>query len=250
MPGRRIERRRATVLDRTKLGEQDLIITALSQEGEQIRAVAKGARKPGSRLAARTELFCDVDLLLSLGRGLPIVSEASLLDAHMGVRKDVESVSAASTICETARLTCYENVDDPFLHPILNRALLAIEQADDRAHQDVVVAAYVLKVLSHGGWRPELGACVACGEPDASRFSVLWGGVVCESCAQTIEGAEPMAPGHIAWLRALIGSTFDTLLCSDADETTADFLLATVHSWAATHLDSRLRAFEFHRGVL
>ena len=46
------------MLGHTKLAEQDLILTLLSETGEQLRAVAKGARKPGGRLAARVELFC------------------------------------------------------------------------------------------------------------------------------------------------------------------------------------------------
>ena len=57
MGGRRTYHVRACVLDRTKLGETDLILTLLADDGRQLRAVAKGARKPGGRLAARMELF-------------------------------------------------------------------------------------------------------------------------------------------------------------------------------------------------
>ena len=45
---------RALVLRRTKLGESDLILTLLSEDGSQKRAVAKGARRPMSSFAART----------------------------------------------------------------------------------------------------------------------------------------------------------------------------------------------------
>ena len=62
---RRTRRLKALVLGRTKLSEQDLILTLLSEEGEQVRAVAKGARKPGGRLASRVELFCESDFLLA-----------------------------------------------------------------------------------------------------------------------------------------------------------------------------------------
>ena len=84
MAGRRTYRTRAIVLDRTKLAEQDLILTLLSADGSQVRAVAKGARKPGGRLAARVELFCETDFLLAAGRSLDVVSEASLVEPHAG----------------------------------------------------------------------------------------------------------------------------------------------------------------------
>ena len=77
MAGRRTHRTRGIVLDHVKLGEQDLIVTLLTANGAQARAVAKGARKPGGRLAARVELFSETDFLLASGRNLDIVSEAT-----------------------------------------------------------------------------------------------------------------------------------------------------------------------------
>ena len=87
--------------------------------------------------------------------------------------------------------------------------------------------------------------CVACGDPAPSFFSVAAGGLLCESCAREVEGAEPVAPSTIGWIKALIGLTFDQLLAAEIDAETAVVLLALAHSWAATHLDTRLRAFEF-----
>lgn len=235
----------ATVIDRTKLGESDLILTLLEADGCQGRAVAKGARKPGGKLAARVQLFCEVDLLLALGRNLDVVAEAQLTCPHASLRGDLARVSAASVVCEVARLTSFEDAPDPFLFPICSRALLACEQAPDQPHLDVVVAAYVFKVLSHGGWWPVVDSCVACGEPSVTRFSALAGGGLCESCSREVEGAEPVDAATLAWVAALVGSTFDTLLESQIDPSMAGLLLAMAHTWAATHLDARLRAFEF-----
>lgn len=249
MAGRRTYRTNAIVLDRTKLGEQDLILTLLAQSGRQIRAVGKGARKPGGRLAARVDLFSQTDFLLAHGRNLDVVAEASLVEPHEGLRGDLSRVSAASAMCEIARLTCYEDMDDPFLYPLLARALGACEEAADQQHLDLCVAAYAFKALAHGGWRPELNGCVACGDRAVSRFSVAAGGVLCESCAKGIAGAEPITSSQVAWVAALIGSTFDQLLQAQVDLETSTFLVSLAHRWAATHLEARLRAFEFMLSV-
>lgn len=249
MAGRRTYHVRTVVLDRTKLGETDLILTLLAQDGRQLRCVAKGARKPGGRLAARVELFCECDLLVACGRSLDVVGEAGLVDAHPALRGDLERVSAASAVCEVARLTCYEDAEDPFLYAICARALRACEEAPDRAHLDLVVAAYALKVCAHGGWRPELSCCCACGDPAPTRLSALAGGLLCESCAKDVPGAEPVSPSRLAWLRALLASTFDELLAAPADDACAVWLLGQAHVWCATHLDARLRAMEFALSV-
>ena len=243
MAGRRTYRTRAIVLDRTKLGETDLILTLLSADGSQARAVAKGARKPGGRLAARVELFCETDFLLAQGRSLDVVSEASLVEPHAGLRGEYERVAAASAVAEVARLTCYEDAPDPFLAPVCSRALRACEQATDQAHLDLVVAAYAWKVLAHGGWRPELG------DEAVAWFSSAAGGALCASCAREVAGAQPLSAGELAWLRATLACTFDELLGSGVDAQAASLLLALAHSWAATHLDARLRAMEFMAGV-
>lgn len=242
---RRTTRQQAIVLWRTKLSEQDLILTLLARDGSQVRAVAKGGRKPGGRLASRVELFCESDFLLAKGRNLDIVSEAALVEAHEGLRGNLERVSAASAVCEIARLNCSEDIADPFMYAITSRALEACEQAPDQQRLDLVVAAYALKVMAHGGWSPQLDGCMSCGDAAISHFSVQMGGVLCASCARDIEGAIEMSRSELALVGALLASTFDRILEMDADVQLTTLMLSVAHTWCATHLDARLRAFEF-----
>jgi DNA repair protein RecO (recombination protein O) len=249
LASRRPSRIQAIVLDRTKLKEQDLILTMLSKTGAQVKVVGKGARKPGSRLAARTEFATELDCVYSEGRGLGIVSEAQIMDAHKGVRGDLERLSCASALLEVARFTSFEDVEDPFLYPILARALTATEEATDRAHLDLLWAAYTFKVLSHEGWRPVTDACVVCEEDARTRFSVLAGGAVCESCARDIEGAVPVTEDELSWIEALIGCTFQELMESPVDDQMAGWLQQTARQWASAHLDVRLKAAEFFEQI-
>ena len=71
--------------------------------------VAKGARKPGGRLAARCELFCTVDLLLARGRSLDIVSQAELLEAPLGAGPDYARLMAARAVAEVAKRCSFED---------------------------------------------------------------------------------------------------------------------------------------------
>ena len=242
-------RTRAIVLRQTKLSETDLILTLLGDDGCEHRAVAKGARKPGGRLAGRSELFDEVDILIARGRNLGVVTEAQLVDAHRPLRDDIDRMNAAFCVLEVARLTCFEDAPDAFLYPICSRALRACEEASDRAHLDLVVAAYAFKVLAHGGWYPQVGECVACGDEHPTRFSVLAGGALCESCSRDVAGAEPLDSRQFAWVRSLLMLTFDQLLAAEVDEPTAALLVSLSHAWASTHLDTRLPSFEFLSGM-
>ncbi len=245
MAGARTYRTLVLVLGKTKLKENDLILTLLAESGAQVRAVAKGARKPGGRLAARCELFSTTDMLLARGRSLDIVSEARLVEAPLARNTCCEAVSAASAVAEVTRLCSFEDAEDPFLFPITQKALAFVGALEDGPHLDVVVAAYVFKVLARIGYRPDLSACVACGDAAVSWFSAAAGGLLCASCASSVAGAEQLGRAEVDWLRALLGLRFDELASAQIDAPTAAFLLSLAHSWAATHLDARLRALEF-----
>ena len=248
MAGSRTYRTKVLVLDKTKLKETDLILTLVDEAGRQIRAVAKGARKPGSRLAARCELFCTTDLLLAHGRSLDIVSQAELLDAPLGSAPTYEQTCSASAVAEVARCCSYEDSEDPFLYAITRRAFDLVGSGIDTPHLDLLVAAFTFKLLSHVGYRPDFSACVSCGDTMLSHFSPQAGGLLCGSCASSVPGAELVSTGEVAWLRSLMSSTFDELMGAAVDGHTAAFLLGLAHTWAATHLDQRLRAMEFLLG--
>ncbi len=247
MAGSRTYRTNAIVLDKTKLKETDLILTLVGEDGRQIRAVAKGARKPGSRLAARCELFCEVDLLLAHGRSLDIVSQAELMAAPLGASPSYELLMAASAVAEVARLCTYEDARDPFVFSI-TRAALAQLASLGAAHLDLIVAAYVFKLLSHIGYLPDCSSCVACDDEAPTYFSAHAGGLLCASCAPSVPGSEALEPGEPAWLAGLISMRFGELAETPVDALTAARLLGFAHVWAATHLDCRLRALEFLLG--
>ena len=248
MGGSRTYRETCIVLDKTKLKETDLILTLLARDGRQIRAVAKGARKPGSRLAARCELASTVDLLLARGRALDIVSQAELMAAPLGAAPSFERLSAAAAILEVSALSCFEDATDPFIFPITERALQVAGTLEPGPALDVVVAAYIFKLLSHIGYRPDLRSCVACGDEAVTFFSPAAGGLLCASCAASVPGAEEIDANEARWLAALISQRFDELARAAPDRATATLLLALAHTWAATHLDARLRALEFLLG--
>lgn len=254
MAGSRTYRTKAIVLDKTKLKETDLILTLVGESGRQIRAVAKGARKPGSRLAARCELCCEVDVLLAHGRNLDIVSQADLIAAPLGAQPSYELLTAASAVAEVAEKCTYEDAEDPFVYAITRAVLahLAAAGADtpveDPAHLDLLVAAYIFKLLSHVGYRPDYSACVACGDPSPGYFSAQAGGLLCASCASGVPGCEPVDANMARWLEGLVSMRFSELAIAPIDSHTAAHVLGLAHLWAATHLECRLRALEFLLG--
>ncbi len=131
------------------------------------------------------------------------------------------------------------NAEDPFTFAITQRALALVGSGLDTAHMDLLVAAYVFKLLSHVGYRPDFSACVLCGDPMLSYFSPQAGGLMCGSCASSVPGAELVSTGEVAWLRALMSMTFDALMAERIDPHTAAFFIG---AFACLGCDARRSA--------
>ena len=122
---------RALVLRKTKLGETDTILTLLASDGHQVRAVAKGLRKPGGRFGARLEPFAVVDLLLHTGRSLDIVTEVQTVATHALLREDFDRSAAASVVVDVLDKISVEGQPEPQLFALSTTALDVMETGTD-----------------------------------------------------------------------------------------------------------------------
>jgi DNA repair protein RecO (recombination protein O) len=240
----------ALVLRKTKLGETDVILTLLAQDGCQVRAVAKGLRKPGSRFGGRLEPYCVVDLLMHTGRSLEIVSEARTVAAHAGLREDLDRSAAAAVVADLLDKIAVEGQAEPRLFALATTTLSTMESSAGGSLPALVVA-FLVKALAMHGYRPELDSCAACAGDAASgvAFSLSHGGALCAACGE-IDPAALRFPGEArAWLSHLLGSTMaDIGADPPPDEAVAD-CFALMRSFTAYHLPARLRALDFYAGL-
>lgn len=240
----------ALVCGKTKLGESDLIITLLVADGSLVRAVAKGARKPRSKLGGTVEMFSQVNLLLARGRNLDIVVEAQSVDPHDGCRLDLEHSAAASVICEALSKLALQGQEQGHLYDMSIAALSAIDRSIT-PRQDIIVAADLLKTLCLLGYRPSFLECVGCGVaveavPDSQiGFSYSGGGVVCNDCPNPPADKIMVSSNLIIWLITVLNSTFADLLSRTDGEDVTPELLRFCESWLLQNTGVRLRSFSF-----
>lgn len=241
---------RAIVLRKTKLGESDLIVTLLAEDGAQLRAVAKGARKPQSTFAARLELYSVADVLCAKGRSLDIVKEARLVESNERLRRDLEHAACAAPMAELLDRETQIGLENPKQFALTRAAFACLGGVDARL-APAVCAAHLLKALAFAGLRPSLDRCACCGaevgrpRPDALvPLSYSEGGIVCAACRPSCETALVPA-GALAWARALIGSTFAQIADMDIDLTSSFAVLRFAQQWIREHVGANLKSLNF-----
>ncbi len=239
----RAYRDRGIVLRTYRLGETDRILTLLLQGRGKVRAVAKGVRRPGSRIGGRVEPFSHVDLELHEGRSLDIVRQVETIDAHDSLRVDDRLHAAASVMVELVDVVAAEGQRDQALLRQLQAGLAALEADPDSA--SVFVDAFLLRATSSVGFPVLTGACARCRAPGPhARLSVVGGGTLCDDCGG--DGTRQVGSDVIEAVR-LLGDdgSWQALPALAREHPEAR---ATAGSYARAfvehHLDRRLRSYD------
>ena len=68
----------AIVLSRFDLGEADRVLTLITPTGGKLKAIAKGVRRPTSRLGGSLEPFAELTVALARGRTFDVVTQVSV----------------------------------------------------------------------------------------------------------------------------------------------------------------------------
>ena len=199
----RTYRDEGVVLRTHKLGEADRIVILLTRNHGQVRAVAKGVRRTSSKFGARLEPFMVVDLQLSHGRSLDIVTQAQTKGAYgAGIAADYARYTAAAAVAETAeRLTDVDGESANVHYHLVIGAMAALGRG---AHPpELILDSYLLRALSTAGWAPSFTDCARCGAPGPhSAFSAPLGGAVCPVCRPP--GSASPSPETMLLLAALL----------------------------------------------
>ncbi len=92
----------AIVLSRFDYGEADRILTLITPGSGKLKAIAKGIRRPTSRIGGSLEPFAELNVALARGRTFEVVTQVSVGHAWLNLRDSLESAATAWYLAELA----------------------------------------------------------------------------------------------------------------------------------------------------
>lgn len=211
----------AFVLKKTKLGEADHILTFLTPEYGKIQAVAKGVRKPGSKMAGHLELLTHSRIFLAQGRNLDTVTACQTINAFLSVKEDLDLTAQGLYLSELAFHFTTEHQENRKIFELLLKTIqyLCDSAASNRqpiAPQPstlnlkpsslILLRYFEIQLLKESGYGPELQQCLACCkplEPVINYFHAPSGGTLCPDCGSEKSFALPVSVNAIKVLRLL-----------------------------------------------
>ncbi len=242
------------------LGENDRLLTILSEENGISRLAIPGARKPKSRLGA-TSPFNFLDLHIVGKKNLKRVTQIKILKSFGNLGKHIETLSAAQAISELIMILVGDN--DP-QKDLLKLVLIHLNRLDalnksefDSLHALAISVQSCIHLLAIGGYCLPLQNCCRSGSnliPPIGQWS--W---KCSLIPEEgfIIGAMPntdiiLNPSELALLQRLLQEKipFDSNGKLLGPKHVWLKLLKIVEVWINVHLQRRITSLQMMREVI
>jgi len=141
----------AIVLRRTDFGEADRIVTFLTPDLGRIGVLAKGVRKPASKLAAGIEPFAVTKITVRKGRGdLWTLTSSQMQTPWTHIIEDFERLQLAYVVMKKINQAA-ETLHEPVLYELLKISLESLNQkAVDMRITEAWFHTHFLQVLGRG----------------------------------------------------------------------------------------------------
>ncbi|MBM7701488.1 DNA repair protein RecO [Metabacillus iocasae] len=180
-------------------GESNKIVTIYSRELGKVGMMARGAKKPSSRLSATTQLFTYGHFFVQAGSGMGTLHQGEVISSMRSIREDIFCTAYASYIVELTDKVTENNKPNPFLFEFLYQTLSYMNEGYDL---DVLTYIYEMKMLNVLGLYPSLNECVFCQSKDGVfGFSIRDNGLICHRCTEKDPYHLRVSPGTIKLLR-------------------------------------------------
>ena len=197
------------------LSEADKIVVMYSKDKGLIKGVAKGVKKPKSKLGARMDIFVANTIMLHKGRSLNRICQADVINTFQKSRQDIDKVFYSMYVAEI--VNCFGHEDDPdspIVYDLLYKTLNTITNAQSKVEVLLAVIKFQLKIMIESGFSIELTSCLHCQKEikdETLYFVPRMGGIICKDCAKKIPYNKKQMPYKLRdFLKTMAQNDFDT----------------------------------------
>ena len=187
------------VLKARAYAESNKIVTLMTREAGKVACMARGAKKPTSRLAGVTQPFMHGSYLVQRTTGMGTLQQGEHFNSMRHIQTDIVATAYASYIVELVDKLIEESGPEPFAYDVLHQALYAIDEGYD---PEAITLFVDWKMLPYAGVQPILHCCAGCGAVDGEfAFSFSQGGFLCHRCFHLDQYIIRLTPTQLKLIR-------------------------------------------------
>lgn len=242
MPQARNYQVEAIVIRKIKLGEADRILHLYTPDKGQIAAVAKGVRRPRSRMSGHLELLTHSRIALVRGRNLDTIVGCQTIDGFLSLKSHLYRGSYGLYAAEMVGQFTPQGVGDPALFSLFHDTLHHFCEDENLAK---VNQFFELQLLSLEGYRPQLRTCLHCGrqvEGSPGVFMLDAGSIVCPACYHGEPWGYPLSEASLGVLQFIQEHDLASVVQLDLEDTELHQPERMIRSYMEYILGRKLKA--------
>lgn len=247
-----LRKTRAIVIRTQNLGEADKIVTFYTPYLGKVRAVARGARKPRSRLGGRSELVNYGELVFfeRPNKELHIINSFDTIETFSQLGDELTKSAYCFYIAELVGIVVSESGANPKTFQLLLNVLSAMGDVDA---PELLIHAFALRLLALVGYRPELDRCVVCNNSMDKRhsqnrtyvyFIASLGGVACRQCSRRERGTIKLSQGSRAMMKSIQTANFANISRFRASEQNYREIRSVISAFIEYHFEKKIKSWE------
>jgi len=235
----------AVVLHSAPYREADALLVLFPPHRGRVRALAKGVRRPKSRLRGGVQPLTRARFLLYAGRALDTVIQSELEEAYPRLHAELLRWAHANYLAELVMATTPEGTESRDAYALFLAALALLEARRPEA----AARFFELRLLGLLGYLPELTTCRSCGRrPEGSRLRIGSEGVFCERCGSGVPGPE-VDRRTLGALQFLFRARPQAVGRLELEPQTWSEMSLVLRYWLERHLDRPLKSVAFLEGL-
>ncbi len=171
------------------LNDNDSIVVMFSKTKGILHAVAKGAKRPKSKLGARIQMFIANDIMLNEGKNLDTIAQAQSLNTFSKIRSDLDKMSYSMYIVEIVNSFCSnvhgKNENHGEIYDLIFKTLDNIANSNDKKEVILNTLKFQIKIMNILGWGLDFDYCSICQKNiESDAIYTISFGMLCECCAK------------------------------------------------------------------
>ena len=237
-----IQKTEGIVTKHIPIGEADRIVTLISPSIGKIRAVARGSRKPKSKMGGHLIPITRVKISVANTKTIDQITEVETIESFRKIKEDLYLLSKASYMTELAENFVQEHSESKQIFNLLLQCITLLQIAPDI---EILVKFFEIKLMSQTGFKPEMIICSECGAtlvPGSYKFSFESGGLLCNQCAGKIHSfTEKLSTNSIKLIRFIQNENFEKIAKLNSTKNLLEEIERVISGYMRSILDKELK---------
>ncbi len=246
-----LERTECLVIKTIDFRETSLIANFYTKDYGKISALLKGIREEPKKFASTLEPFSYNEIIFYKKKNttLHLISQCDLRDNFNAIREDLQKITVASLIMELVdAIMPPEDINQD----IFNLTLESLKAMCAYNYPDKIASIFKIKLLALSGFKPHFDSCIGCSEriTGQGRFSIIQGGLLCNSCFKKDIKARLIYRGTTATILHIEKNDLATNLRLGINPQIKKELDFILQSFLEFHLEKRLKSQKLYTHLI